>query len=91
MSIVQTIYYFRYETRHGAIKIQPESNGRFAVIYQGEHLGSYHSAVAAADDISGGHTFIPSNGVDFGDLDVPADLTEWEKKVFMDIHKLRPA
>lgn len=69
-------FHYSYNTRRGVVKIVPAS-GRFQIIYDGENLGSYHSAAAAADDASGGHTFSPSNGVDLGDLDIPGDIGEW--------------
>lgn len=60
-------------------------------MFNEEHLGSYHSPEAAADDVSGGHTFSPSNGVDLGELEIPYDLGEWKKKLFANIGRLRPA
>ena len=53
-------------------------NERWHIVYDEEDLGSYHSPRSAADDASGGHTFSPSNGVDFGDLDISEDIGEWE-------------
>ncbi len=70
-------FHYSYKTHRGIVKIVPTS-GRFNIIYNDENLGSYHSAAAAADDASGGHTFSPSNGVDLGDLDIPGDIGEWE-------------
>jgi hypothetical protein len=59
-------------------------------MFQEENLGSYHSPEAAADDVSGGHTSTPPSGIDLADLGIPADLTEWDKKVFVNIRRLRP-
>lgn len=85
------IYYYEIGTPAGTIKLIPHEGGRYAVMYQGENLGSYHSAAAAADDVSCGATFTPSNGTDLGKFDIPYDLGEWEKKIFAQIRKLRPA
>lgn len=49
------------------------------MVFQEEDLGSYHSPEAAADDVSGGHTFSPSSGIDLGELGIPADVAEWEQ------------
>ena len=68
---------YRYSTRRGPIHILAY-NGRWVVVYNEENLGSYHSPRAAADDVAGGHTFSPSNGVDLGDLDIPDNIHEWE-------------
>lgn len=87
----KTVYYYKYQTRRGVVKLWPEPNGRYQVVYDDEGLGSYHSPEAAADDVSGGHTFSPSNGVDFEELGVPGDLTEWEKKLFATFKLVRPA
>ncbi len=69
---------YRYQTRRGPVHILPHQ-GRWIIMYDDENLGSYHSPDAAADDVSGGHTFSPSNGVDFADLDIPDGINEWER------------
>ena len=60
-------------------------------MFRDENLGSYYSAQAAADDVSGGRTMTPSDGTDLGALDIPGDLGEWERKLFAAISRLRPA
>lgn len=85
------IYYYQYFTGKETIKLMPEASGRYAVMYGNENLGSYHSAKAAADDVSGGHTFAPSDGTDLADLGIPGDLHEWDKKLFGSFGKLRKA
>jgi hypothetical protein len=87
----RNVYYYQYYTPHGAVSLIPEANGRYKVMFGDENLGSYHSPEAAAGDVSGGHTFAPSNGVDLCELDISDDLGEWEKKVFMTVSRLRPA
>jgi hypothetical protein len=68
-----------HRTRAGPVYIVPK-HGRFHVIYDEQDLGSYHSPAAAADDVAGGHTFSPSNGVDLGELGISYDLIEWEHR-----------
>ncbi len=86
-----TIYYYQYATRGGTVSLLPEAGGRYKVMFGDQNLGSYHSPEAAADDVSGGHTLSPSSGMDLGELGIPADLGEWEKKTFATIKPLRPA
>jgi hypothetical protein len=69
---------FAYPTRRGTVFIVPRS-GRWCVVYEGENLGSYHSPRAAADDVAGGHTFTPSNGVDLGSLGISDDIGDWQQ------------
>ena len=85
-----TVYYYQYHTSKGIISLIPRPNGRYSVMYQDEDLGSYHSPMAAAGDVSGGTTFMPSNGVEFDELDIPDNINEWQKKVFATINRLRP-
>lgn len=68
---------YRYQTRRGYVYILPK-HGRWQVVYDGDGLGSYHSPHAAADDVAGGHTDTPSNGVDLGSAGIPDSITEWE-------------
>lgn len=85
------VYYYQFHTTHGTVGLIPEADGRYKVMFGDENLGSYHSAEAAAEDVSGGHTFSPSNGVDLGDLGVPDDLGDWDKKLFATFKRLRPS
>lgn len=62
-----------YPTRKGPVFIAQSSDGRFHPVWNGESLGSYHSAVAAIDDVAGGHTFSPSDGTDLDELDISSD------------------
>ena len=83
-------YYYTYDTAYGTVSIKPVEN-RYAVFFEGHNLGSYHSAEAAASDVSGGHTFSPPGGQDLSQLGIPEDLSEWNKKLFAAVHRLRPA
>lgn len=67
---------YSYATKRGTFHIVSRVD-RWHVMYDDEDLGSYHSPEAAADDLSGGHTFAPSNGVDPATLDIPASILEW--------------
>lgn len=67
-----------YRTRAGVASIQ-QVNGRWCIFFGDENLGSYHSPAAAADDAAGGHTFMPSSGIDLGDLGIPDDLGDWDQ------------
>lgn len=68
---------YYWKTRAGLVELKPSDSGRYEVLFRGENLGSYHSPEAAADDVAGGHTFMPSDGTDLGTLGIPHDLSEW--------------
>lgn len=70
------VAYFEYRTRRGPVRLVPRGE-RWIILFEDENLGSYHSPRAAASDASGGTTFMPSSGVDLGELDIPEDLPEW--------------
>ena len=67
---------YSFATPRGTFYIVPRGN-RWHIVYEGEDLGSYISPGAAADDLAGGHTFSPSNGVDPSALGIPADVVDW--------------
>jgi len=67
---------YSYKTRAGTFFIKQISH-RWHVIYQDDSLGSYHSPQHALDDLVGGHTFSPSNGIDTSSLGIPDELGEW--------------
>ncbi len=68
-----------HRTKFGTFAITPYE-GRWLVIYRNDSLGSYHSPEAALDDLVGGHTFTPSNGVDTSRVGLSDDLGEWERQ-----------
>lgn len=71
-----------WNTRKGRVWIVPKAElgtVRYHVVYDGESLGSYSSPQQAADDVSGGHTFDPGNGVDLGSLGISGDLGDWQR------------
>lgn len=67
---------FKHPTSNGPVFIVPYRE-RWIVLYDDENLGSYHSPEAAADDVAGGHTDSPSNGVDLGDLGISENINDW--------------
>lgn len=69
---------FCYQTSRGTVFIV-HRNGLWDVMYDGESLGSYVTPAAAVDDVAGGYTYSPSNGVDFADLDIPDGIGDWER------------
>jgi hypothetical protein len=74
-SVMRKLYV--WHTRAGPFYIA-ERERRFHPVFQGESLGSYHSAAAAADDLAGGHTFSIPGGIDTADLGIPSDIAEWQ-------------
>lgn len=70
---------FIYKSPVGTFWIKP-FNGRFLLGIDGEQLGSYHSAVAAADDV-----YVHVTGCnEWDELDdqvsaAPTDIYEWEQ------------
>lgn len=67
-----------YRTKVGVFSIV-QRNGRWHAVFDNDSLGSYISPMHAADDLAGGHTFTPSNGVDTSTLGIPEDIGEWER------------
>jgi len=66
-----------HPTQKGPVFIGISSDGRYHPMWKSEDLGSYPSAVAAADDVAGGHTFTPSDGTDLGSLGISSDVADW--------------
>lgn len=66
-----------YPTNHGTAVIARSRDGRFHAVWKDEDLGSYSSAVAAVDDMAGGHTFSPSDGTDLGAIGISRDTGDW--------------
>lgn len=75
--MAQVTLLWGYPTRKGPVFIGQTPDGRFHPIWKDESLGSYHSAIAAIDDVAGGHTFSPSDGTDMGTLGISADPGDW--------------
>jgi hypothetical protein len=55
-----------------------ESEGRFHPVFREESLSSYATPEQAAEDLAGGHTFSPPDGIDTSRLGIPYDVREWE-------------
>lgn len=71
-------FFWTHTSRVGTFIIAPDED-RFVILYEDESLGSYHSPEAALDDLVGGHTFSPSNGVDTSEVGLPDELSAWTK------------
>ena len=71
---------YEYRTKHGVVSLVPAREGGYSVIFQGENLGTYHSAAAAAGDVSRAHVIPPSSGIDLGELGIPAAINDWHKR-----------
>jgi hypothetical protein len=67
-----------YKTSKGTAFIAQSEDGRYHPMWREESLGSYHSLVAAVEDVAGGHVFTPSDGTDMGSLGLSADPSEWD-------------
>lgn len=51
--------------------------GSFHPFFEDEDLGAYHSVEGALDELVGGHTFLPSNGLDPSTCDLPDEISKW--------------
>jgi len=65
-----------FYTPWGVFSIRPNDDG-FAPFFEEENLGWYQTVSTALDDLVGGHTFTPSNGLDTSKAGLPDDLSEW--------------
>jgi len=68
---------YQYRSPLGVFIIKSQANGRWGLWLNDELLGSYHSSVAAADDV-----FMQATG-DYdwdtlNDIDIPTDVYEWD-------------
>ncbi len=68
---------YGHPTAKGPVFIGQGSDGRYHPLWKGESLGPYPSATAAIDDVSGGHTYTPSDGCDMGSLGLSSDIADW--------------
>lgn len=66
---------YEFTTSRGVFYIEPRGK-QWVVKFGDEELGKYASALIAAENLAGGHTFWPSAG-DPSALGVPEDLSDW--------------
>jgi hypothetical protein len=66
-----------YRTRAGQAQIIPTPKG-FALMFDGEALGTYTSPAAAAEELANGTSFWPSAG-DPTKMGIPEDISGWER------------
>jgi hypothetical protein len=71
---------FTHRTQWGTFQILQQRDGRWAVMFEDENLGSYHSAIAAHDDLIGDHCFSNSASLDTSQVGLPEDLADWEQR-----------
>ena len=68
---------YRYRSPMGRFLVKPRANGRWGLWFKDDLLGSYHSAMAAADDVymqaTGDYDWDYQEGVD-----IPTGIDEWE-------------
>jgi hypothetical protein len=68
---------YQYKSPIGRFLIQLQDDGRWGLWFKDNLLGSYHSAMSAADDV-----YTQTTGDDDWDtlegVDVPTDIQEWE-------------
>ena len=68
---------YQHKSPIGLFLIKPQTNSRWGLWFKDDLLGSYHSAMAAADDVcmqaTGDYDWDSLNGVD-----IPTDISEWE-------------
>lgn len=67
-----------YNSRFGTFTIM-QKNNRWHIVFDGENLGSYATPEQALDDLVGGHTYWPSNGIDPSECGLPDELSAWSK------------
>ena len=69
---------YRYRSPIGAFLIKPQTGGRWGLWLKDDLLGSYHSPMAASDDV-----YMQATGDAEWDLmeglDIPTDLSEWQR------------
>jgi len=68
---------YQYRSSIGRFLIKPQANGCWGLGFKDDLLGSYHSALAAADDVymqaTGDYDWDSRDGVD-----IPTDISEWD-------------
>jgi len=69
--------HWSYQTRAGTFRIVFRDR-RYLAMFDDEALGSYATPGQGADDLAGGHTFTPSNGINTASLGIPDNIHEWE-------------
>jgi hypothetical protein len=67
-----------FETKWGEFAVE-RRGGRCDAVFDGESLGSYATPFQAPEDLVGGPTYSPSNGLDTSKAGLPEDLSEWTR------------
>lgn len=69
-----------HDTRWGRISIVARG-GRWHAMYEDESLGSYHSPIAAHDDLIGNSCYSNSANLDTSRIGLPDELAEWQRLI----------
>jgi hypothetical protein len=69
-------YYFK--TKAGIFMIVPK-HGRWHLIFQDDHLGSYATAEQAVHHLARGDASSPRGRIDPSNLGIPRDIGEWSR------------
>jgi hypothetical protein len=67
-----------FGTKWGEFAIEQRGD-RFVALFDGESLGAYASPFQALEDLVGGHTVSPSNGLDTSKAELPEELSGWTR------------
>lgn len=70
---------YSFTTRAGTFHIILQRDTRWYTYCEDEYLGDYETAAKAVDDLTGGHTFWPSSGVDPATVGLPSELEDWHR------------
>lgn len=86
----RNIYYYTYLSKAGPVSLFPEGAGRYKIVAKKDHLGSYASLEKAFTAAVTGQTEKAWSEGDLADLDLPGNLDDWQKTLFMSVSRLRP-
>ncbi|MCJ8237776.1 hypothetical protein [Peteryoungia algae] len=75
-------YYYTYLSDEGPVSLIPEGGGRYKIVFQNETVGTF----ASLDD-----AFVAAITGGLRKLDLPANIAEWQKKLFASVSRLRRA
>jgi hypothetical protein len=70
---------YSFTTRVGVVSIVVTDNGRFHPEFEGDTYGSYANITLLLADLCGGHTFSFPRDIQTEDLEIPDDISEWER------------
>ena len=68
---------YAHASSAGQFVIALRPDHRWHITWNGEDLGNYRTAQQALDDLTGGHTWSASNGLDTAALGLATDIADW--------------